>query len=219
LAQFWDGRAKDLQEQAAGPVSNPVEMGADWNEVLEKLKDDKDYVAAFGELYPEGITKETVTDAIAEFEKSLVTVNSRFDRYLRGDADAMTPEEIEGYELFKTYGCSTCHVGQAMGGQSFEKMGRYADYFAARGNPTEVDEGRYNFTKEENDRRKFKVPTLRNIDLTFPYFHDASANDLNEAIEVMARYQLDKLITDDEVKLIEDFLKALTGEYQGQPLK
>jgi len=219
LAQFWDGRAKDLQEQAAGPVSNPLEMGADWGEVLVKLRADRDYVAAFQSLYAEGITQETVTDAIAQFEKSLVTTNSRFDRFLRGETNAMTAEEQEGYKLFKTYGCYTCHVGQALGGRSFEKMGRMRDYFGERGNVSDADQGRYNVTKDESDRHMFKVPSLRNIELTYPYFHDASAQGLNEAVQAMARYQLDKQITEAETALVAKFLAALTGEYQGKPLK
>jgi len=219
LAQFWDGRAKDLKEQAAGPVNNPLEMGSNWDEVLGKLKGDKEYVAAFQSLYPEGMTPDTITDAIAQFEKSLVTTNSRFDKFLRGDANAMTAEEKQGYELFKTYGCYTCHVGQAMGGRSFEKMGRMRDYFADRGNVTEADQGRYNVTKADPDRHMFKVPSLRNIELTFPYFHDASAKNLNQAVKEMAKYQVDREITEEEAALIAKFLGALTGEYEGQPLK
>ncbi|MFH1573673.1 MAG: cytochrome c peroxidase [Acidobacteriota bacterium] len=219
LAQFWDGRARDLQEQAAGPVTNPLEMGSNWDEVLGKLQDDKEYVAAFQALYPEGMTRDSITDAIAQFEKSLVTTNSRFDRFLRGEADAMTAEEKDGYKLFKTYGCYTCHVGQAMGGQSFEKMGRLRDYFGDRGNITGADEGRYNVTREDPDRHVFKVPSLRNIELTFPYFHDASAKDLNQAVTIMAKYQVDREITEEEARLMARFLTALTGEYEGQPLK
>lgn len=219
LAQFWDGRAKDLKEQAGGPVNNPIEMGSNWDEVLGKLKDDKEYQAAFASLYPDGMSGDSITDAIAEFEKTLVTPNSRFDQYLRGNADAITSEEKEGFRLFRSYGCQTCHVGQAMGGKSFEKMGKYSDYFADRGNVKEADYGLANFTKQETDRFKFKVPTLRNVALTFPYFHDASATDLHQAIRAMAKYQTEKPINENEVHLVMLFLETLTGEYEGQRLK
>lgn len=219
VAQFWDGRAKGLKEQAAGPVNNPIEMGSNWDEVLGKLKGDKEYEAAFKSLYPDGITGDNITDSIAEFEKTLVTVNSRFDQYLRGKQDALTGEEKQGYALFKSYGCSNCHVGQAVGGKSYEKMGLEQDYFSARGNVKEADNGRYNVTKRENDRHKFKVPTLRNVAVTFPYFHDASATDLHQAIKTMAQYQTDRTIDDNQTHLIMLYLQTLTGEYEGQVLR
>jgi cytochrome c peroxidase len=219
LAQFWDGRAKDLREQANGPVNNPIEMGSNWEEVLGKLETDKEYAAAFAALYPDGMTGDNITDSIAEFERSLVTANSRFDQFLRGNAQVMTAEEKQGYSLFKSYGCNTCHAGQAMGGTSFEKMGVYADYFAARGNAKEADNGRYSVTKRESDRHKFKVPTLRNIALTFPYFHDGSTSDLHQAVKTMAHYQTEKAASENDVHLIMQFLQTLTGEYEGQTLK
>ncbi len=217
LAQFWDGRAKDLQEQAAGPVANLGEMGAQWDTVVEKLKQVSDYQIAFTESYPAlGITKATVTDAIAHFEQSLVTSNSRFDQYLRGNSTILTANEKAGYELFKT-NCASCHVGPALGGLSFEKMGVKTDYFKMRGGQlTEADNGRFNVSKQEKDRHFFKVPVLRNIEITFPYFHDGSVSNLADAVNIMGKDQQGKNFTSDETDKIVAFLKTLTGEYKGK---
>jgi len=219
IAQFWDGRAKDLQEQAAGPVANPIEMGAQWNAVVEKLKQASEYQDAFAKLYPDqGLTKTTVTDAIAVFEESLVTPSSRFDQYLRGKQDILTADEKVGYDLFKA-NCASCHFGPALGGLSYEKMGVKQDYFKLRGSPlTEADNGRFNVTKDEKDRHFFKVPVLRNIELTHPYFHDGSADSLADAVRIMGKVQVDKAFTGDEIGKIVAFLKTLTGEYKSKPL-
>jgi cytochrome c peroxidase len=215
IAQFWDGRAKDLQEQAAGPVANPMEMGANWDEVVEKLKQVSDYQIAFDKLYAEqGLTKTTVTDAIATFEKSLVTPNSRFDQYLRGNEAILTADEKAGYALFKE-NCVSCHFGATLGGLSFEKMGVKNDYFKLRGGQlSEVDNGRFNVTKQEKDRHFFKVPVLRNVELTPPYFHDGSVAKLEDAVRIMAKVQHDKDFTNEEVNKVTAFLKTLTGNTQ-----
>lgn len=219
IAQFWDGRAKNLQEQAKGPVANPAEMGANWDEVIEKLKQVAGYQRAFAKLYPEqGVTQDSITDAIAVFEQSLVTADSRFDRYLRGQ-DNLTVDEKQGYALFKA-NCSSCHFGPALGGLSFEKMGVKQDYFKLRGGPINaVDAGRFNVTQQEKDRHLFKVPVLRNIALTHPYFHDGSVEHLEDAVRIMAKVQLNKNFSDAEVGQIVSFLKTLTGEYQGKALQ
>ncbi|MBS4051558.1 MAG: heme-binding domain-containing protein [Methylomonas sp.] len=219
LAQFWDGRAKDLQEQAAGPVANPVEMGAHWDEVVEKLKQVPEYQEAFAKLYPaQDLNKTTVTDAIAVFEESLVTGNSRFDQYLRGNASILTSDEIQGYELFKT-NCASCHAGPTLGGLSYEKMGVKRDYFKLRGGElTAADNGRFNVTKQEKDRHFFKVPVLRNIELTYPYFHDGSVAGLADAIRIMGEVQLGKNFSNDEIVKMAAFLRTLTGEYKGKSL-
>jgi cytochrome c peroxidase len=220
LRQFWDGRAADLEEQAAGPVHNPIEMGSNWGEVIPKLEEDPAYVEAFAKLYPEqGITGDSIVDAIAVFERSLMTPNSRFDRFLKGEAEAISERELQGYELFKSIGCANCHVGVAVGGQSFERMGLKEDYFADRGTLSEVDSGQFNFTGNEDDRFKFKVPTLRNIALTFPYFHDGQTENLKEAVKIMSKYQEGRQLSDQEADLIVAFLQTLTGEYQGKPLQ
>ncbi|CCE25722.1 cytochrome c peroxidase [Methylotuvimicrobium alcaliphilum] len=219
IAQFWDGRAKDLQEQAAGPVANPLEMGAQWDEVVEKLKQVSEYQAAFEKIYPQqGLNKATVTDAIAVFEQSLVTGNSRIDQYLRGNTTILTKDELEGYELFKT-NCASCHAGPALGGLSYEKMGVKRNYFTQRGSvQTAVDNGRFNVTHQEADRYLFKVPVLRNIELTYPYFHDGSVLSLADAVRIMGEVQLDKTFTNEEIAKMVAFLGTLTGEYKGKPL-
>jgi cytochrome c peroxidase len=217
--QFWDGRAKDLFEQADGPVTNPIEMGSSWEPVIPKIKDDEYYAKAFEELYPEGITEKSIRDAIAEFEKTLITPNSRFDKYLMGEKDAITADEIRGYQTFVHTGCSSCHLGVILGGTHFEKMGLKRDYFAERGQIKKDDQGRYNVTKKGEDRHKFKVPILRNLAVTYPYFHDGRAKTLEEAIGLMGEYQLEKPLKVGQVKDIEKFLLTLIGEYNGKPLK
>lgn len=216
MAQFWDGRAVDLQEQAGGPPLNPIEMGSDsWEQIIDKLTPDQDVVDAFEKVYPgKGITSETITDAIAEFEKTLITPNSPFDRYLKGDESALTANQIRGYDLFKENRCDTCHVGKILGGQSYDLMGLKGDYFAERGGDiTEADVGRFNVSTYERDRYRFKTPTLRNIDQTAPYLHDGSIPDLDGVVRMMMKYQVGKSLPDQDVKDIVEFLKSLTGEY------
>ena len=220
FVQFWDGRAKTLAEQAAGPPVNPVEMASpNFDAIIAKLKADRKMVRMFKNLYAEGITEATITDAIEQFERTLITPNSRFDKYLRGDNSAITAEEVEGYELFKKYSCATCHVGQNLGGESYELMGLRKHYFADRGlELTEEDNGRYKQTKIERDRHRFKVPGLRNVALTWPYYHDGTRTSLKEAVCDMGTYQSGVALTDEEEDKIVAFLNTLTGEYKGQPL-
>lgn len=217
FVQFWDGRAATLAAQAAGPPLNPVEMAStSFDEIAAKLAADESYVARFAELYPEGINEATITDAIAEFERTLTTPNSRFDKWLYGDDSALTAQELEGYNLFKEYNCATCHVGVNLGGATYELMGVRHDYFTDRGMElTEEDNGRYKETKTERDRHRFKVPGLRNIALTWPYFHDGTRLTMDEAVRDMAYYQSDIELTDSEVGAIVAFLHTLTGEYNG----
>lgn len=216
--QFWDGRAPTLAAQADGPVNNPIEMGSNWAEAVPKLQQDAVLMQEFTAVYPEGPGKETVTDAIAAFEQSLITPNSAVDRYLMGDEQALNADEKRGMELFLAHGCAMCHVGKLLGGQSFELMGVRRDYFKDRGGVQKPDYGRFNFTQNERDRFKLKVPTLRNIALTFPYFHDGSTSDLKEAVAVMAKYQRGLDLPDRELEQITAFLKALTGELRGKKL-
>ena len=218
FVQFWDGRAKDLKEQAGGPVTNPIEMGETWETALPKIKADPDYQKAFDEVYGGNITEENLRDAIATFEETLITPNSRFDQYLRGKVEAVNADELKGYDTFIKVGCTSCHLGPAGGGTHYEKMGLKRDYFSERGNLTEADNGRYNETKKESDRHKFKVPILRNIEVTYPYLHDGSTKSLAEAVEIMGKYQLDKPLTGEQVAVIEKFLLTLTGKYQGKSL-
>lgn len=211
LAQFWDGRAASLEEQAAGPIHNPLEMGSSWAQVLARLSQDAALRAAFARAYPDGLTAANVANAIATFERSLVTVNSRFDRYLRGEADLLTPLEIEGYRRFREYGCTSCHQGMLLGGNMYQKFGVLGDYFAGRP-VTKADLGRYNVTQQDSDRHVFKVPSLRNVALTAPYFHDGSAATLPQAVLVMARYQLGRELSAPDVEAIVAFLNTLSGE-------
>ena len=221
FVQFWDGRAKTLAEQAAGPPLNPVEMAStSFDEIVAKLQGDKRYTEMFQTLYPEqGITEATITDAIEEFERTLITPNSQFDKWLLGDNEALTAEQLRGYELFKENSCATCHVGVNLGGESYELMGLRRHYFEERGMElTEEDNGRYKQTQQERDRHRFKVPGLRNVELTWPYYHDGSRITMDEAVRDMALYQCDVELADADVEAIVAFLRTLTGEYNGEKL-
>ena len=220
FVQFWDGRAATLADQAAGPPVNPVEMASpNFDAIVAKLNKDKKFVREFKKVYPEGLSQATITDAIEQFERTLITPNSRFDKYLRGDKTAITAEELEGYELFKKYNCATCHVGKNLGGESYELMGLRKHYFADRGlELTEEDNGRFKQTGVERDRHRFKVPGLRNVALTWPYYHDGTRTSLKEAVCAMGTYQSGVELTDEEEDKIVAFLNALTGEYQGKLL-
>ena len=217
VLQFWNGRAADLVEQAAGPMTNPVEMGEQTVEqVVERLSADKALVKEFEALYPgEGLSAYTLCHAIAEFERTLITPDSRFDLYLKGDSDALSELEKKGYEEFKENSCAACHFGAAVGGRSFEYLDIYADYFGERSREIEYnsdDEGLKGFTSKDEDLHKFKVPILRNIALTAPYFHDGCFQTLDEAVRAMARYELGKKLSSAEVDSIVAFLHTLTGQ-------
>ena len=221
FVQFWDGRAATLAEQAAGPPLNPVEMASlSFDQIAAKLSADARYVAQFRALYPgQGITEATITDAIEEFERTLTTPNSRFDKWLLGDKEAITAKELEGYELFKEYNCATCHSGPNLGGGSYELMGARRNYFDARGMElTDEDNGRFKQTNEERDRHRFKTPGLRNIELTWPYFHDGTRLTMDDAVRDMALYQCDIDLENEETTAIVAFLRTLTGEHNGKRL-
>ena len=208
VAQFWDGRAADLKEQAAGPIANPKEMAFSHELTIEVLQSIPEYRVEFQLVFGvDDITIDEVTQAIAEFEKTLVTPNSRFDRWLLGEEHAITADELSGYTLFKTSGCIGCHNGEALGGTSFQKMGLVKAY--ETDNPAE---GRVAVTGRESDRFLFKVPTLRNVELTYPYFHDGEAETLGEAVDVMGRLQLGREFSAEETNQIVAFLRTLTGE-------
>ena len=218
VLQFWDGRADHLQAQAGGPPTNPIEMGSEsWTDIENRLKADPEMVQRFEKVFgPDSVTEKNITTAIAEFEKLLITPNSPFDKYLMGDESAISADAAQGYELFKKYYCAACHTGASMGGQSFELLGTVTDaavYFEERGyEASEADEGRYAQTKDEKDKYRFKVPNLRNIELTDPYFHDGSQLSLQQAVRSMFKYQTTHEPTDDEVNKIVEFLKTTTGE-------
>lgn len=224
FVQFWDGRAATLADQAAGPPLNPVEMGCtSFDEIVARLAEDKAFVKAFNAVYPEGLSQATITDAIAQYERTLVTPNSPFDRYLKGDKEALTAEQVKGFELFKEYNCATCHAGVNMGGLSYELMGQRADYFKdrelqERSGLTDGDNGRWAQTGIERDRFRFRTPSLRNVALTYPYYHDGSVKSLEEAVGMMAKYQVGKELSAENIATITAFLHTLTGEYKGQTL-
>ena len=214
LAQGWDGRARSLEAQIEGPVHNPVRMGSSWPEVTAKLARDEEYPGLFRAIYNDGIRAEHVKDAIAAFERSLTTPNSRFDRWLRGEADALSAHELEGYALFKSYGCVACHQGVNVGGNLYQRMGTLGDYFADRGGGIQqADLGGVNVTGREKDRHYFKVPSLRLAVLNPPYFHDGSAATALDAVRAMARYQLGRRIPDEDAAAITAFLGTLVGEH------
>ena len=208
LAQFWDGRAKDLKAQAGGPIANPGEMASSHTLAIGVIESIPEYRVEFKQVFgTDKVDIDKVTQAIAEFEKTLVTPNARFDQWLMGDKDAITNEELAGYQLFKTSGCTACHNGEAVGGNSFQKMGVVKPYQAK--SPAE---GLSAVTGKDADRFKFKVPTLRNVEMTYPYFHDGEAETLTEAVDVMGRIQLGKKFSKKENARIVAFLKTLTGD-------
>lgn len=216
FVQFWDGRAPDLASQVEGPVHNTIEMGSDWLQVVAKLRADSNYPSLFNALYQDGITAANISDAIASFEASLLTIDSRFDRWLRGDEAALNDQEEKGYRLFKSYGCVACHQGANIGGNMYHQMGALGDYFGDRGGEIEeVDLGRYNVTGDEQDKHFFKVPGLRLAILTSPYFHDGSVAHLEEAILKMAHYQLGRTLSEDKMRCIIAFLESVVGKHPG----
>ena len=208
VAQFWDGRAGNLKEQAGGPIANPGEMAFTHELAVDMLNSIPGYQTAFKQVFKKDkIDIDQVTDAIAAFEETLVTPNSRFDQWLKGDHNALSKTELEGYALFRDSGCVACHNGAAVGGNSFQRMGVVAPYTTSN-----EAEGRMAVTGKDADRFNFKVPTLRNIELTYPYFHDGAADTLGQAVDTMGRIQLGKNFTQEENAKIVAFLKTLTGD-------
>ena len=208
VAQFWDGRAKDLQEQASGPIANPGEMAFTHELAIDVLASIPAYRSEFRQVFGQDkLTIEQVTRAIAAFEEVLVTPGSRFDQWLMGKKSALTKDELAGYQLFKSSGCIACHNGPAVGGNTFQKMGVVEPYKTAM-----TAQGRSAVTGKDADRFNFKVPTLRNVELTYPYFHDGEAATLTQAVDVMGRLQLGRTFTPDENAKLVAFLKTLTGK-------
>lgn len=207
IAQFWDGRAKDLKEQSIHSITNPLEMDTSLKEIVKKLSRDKKIVYEFGKIYKDGLTENNILDALASFESVLITPNSRFDKYLNGDEEALSKKEKQGFELFQSHGCVSCHNGINIGGNLFQKFG-ILESMDFELNVT----GRYAVTKDLDDLYFFKVPSLRNVAKTAPYFHTGATTDLKEAIGVMAKYQLGQTLSNDETDKIYAFLLSLTGE-------
>ncbi len=225
IRQFWDGRAADLKEQAGGPPLNPVEMGyatpEDWEKIAAKLRLDPELEAYFAIVYGElGITGDTITDAIAAYEKTLMTPDSAFDRFLKGDETALTAEQKQGLEDFVRFGCASCHAGPALGGISFEYISTHAPFHAYM--PADYQEGAHglaDFTKKEQHTEMFRVPVLRNVALTAPYFHTGTVNSLAEAVRIMFETQVEGgAPSDTSVQNVTRFLEAQTGTLNGKPL-
>lgn len=206
--QFWDGRAATLEHQAKGPILNPIEMAlASDAEAVKRLRASADYPGLFKKAFPhekEAITYDNVAAAIAAFERTLIT-RDRFDDFQKGDASALNAAELAGLKKFVDVGCVTCHSGPVFGGNSFQKLGLIHQFETA-------DIGRAEVTRNDSDKHKFKVPMLRNIALTGPYFHDGKIVTLEEAVRKMAWHQLDRRLTDDEVREIVTFLNCLTDK-------
>ncbi|GAA0392179.1 hypothetical protein GCM10008969_11570 [Pseudomonas veronii subsp. inensis] len=215
--QFWNGRVDTLEAQIEQVVISPAEMGSDWKTVVANLTAIPQYQTAFAQVYPDGVTAANVQNALATYERTLLTPNSRFDQYLQGNTDILTLEEKYGYQRFKEYGCIACHQGLNIGGNMFQKFGVMDDYFKDRP-AAETDLGRYLVTHDEEDRNVFKVPSLRNVAVTAPYFHDASAKTLEDAVDVMFRFQLGRVPSAEDKDQIIKFLKTLTGQWAGKPL-
>lgn len=218
FSQFWDGRAASLELQTDEPIQSQREMASSWPEVVAKLKNSSEYVGMFRQVYKDEIKASYIKISLGAFERSLSTPNSRFDRYLQHPGQYLSEKEVQGYQLFKSFGCASCHQGINVGGNMYQKLGVMAPYFSDRGGLTRADRGRFNVTGDPNDMYMFKVPSLRNVALTAPYFHDGNAATLPDAVRLMAKYQLGRRLSETEVHLIVEFLNTLTGELNGNPL-
>ena len=209
--QFWDGRADTLEEQVDDSVQSPHGMGSLWPDLIAKLYADPTYPEQFEALYRDGIARNSIRNALAEFVRSLITPNSRFDQWLKGDEAALTEPEKHGYALFKRYGCVSCHQGANVGGNMFQVFGVQNEYFKKRGKITKADFGRYNVTRHPADRHAFKVPSLRMAMHTAPYLHDGSAPTLRAAVDAMFEFQLGWRAPNADTEAIVAFIKTLAG--------
>ena len=226
IRQFWDGRAADLKEQAGGPPLNPVEMGyqhpEDWAKIAAKLEKDPEIKTLFVLVYGgDGITGDTITDAIAAYERTLVTPGSAFDAFLCGNNDALTDTQKKGLVSFVNRGCVSCHSGPALGGISFESINTFADFrdLAVTEDYAEGAYGLRDFSKQERDKDMFRVPVLRNVAMTAPYFHTGSVQTLEDAVTIMFKTQVGVTPSDAEVNQVTAFLRAQTGKLNGKPLQ
>ena len=217
IAQFWDGRAADLKAQAKGPILNPIEMGLPSEEAaLKKLSGIKNYPEKFAKAFPDSkdaLTYDNLAEAIAAFERTLIS-KDRFDDYLRGDLKALTEQEQRGLKTYIETGCISCHSGSTLGGTGYQKLGVYAPY--QPNGKENTDHGKFEVSKSDTDKDMFKVPSLRNIAKTAPYFHDGQVKTLEEAVQIMAKIQLNKDLSKEEVADISAFLGSLTGTLPNQ---
>jgi cytochrome c peroxidase len=211
----WDGAVRTLEAEVEATLHSPAMMNTSWPELLTKLRADLDYVAAFNAAYPGGPTREYVLGALTAYTRSLLTPDARFDQYLRGQHQALTEAEQRGYQLFKAYGCAACHQGVNVGGNMFQKFGIFRGDSAPR---DDDDPGRFTVTGAARDRYVFRVPSLRNVAVTAPYYHDGRVETLETAVDLMAKRQLGTALRAEEINLIVQFLHTLTGEYRGRSL-
>ena len=216
--QTWTGEFTDLESQLDMVVNNSKHFAASWPEIIQRLQQDDAYRAAFKQIFAGVISRRTISAAITTFERSLLTPNADFDRYLRGDSQALNETQLKGYRLFKSYGCISCHQGINLGGNLLARFGIYKDGLTDKSTLTPFDYGRYNITGKERDKFVFRVPSLRNVAVTAPYFHNGSTATLGDAIKIMARIQLNVDMPQQDISLIASFLNALTGEYRGKRL-
>jgi cytochrome c peroxidase len=214
----WDGKFTNLADHLDALMNNPRTMGTQWPTAIRSIQQVPAYARSFSQIYRDGVTAINIKDALVAYELSLNTPNARFDRFLLGDKTALTATEKEGYRLFKNYGCVSCHQGVNIGGNMFQAFGVIGNYLTDRGQIKPADLGRFNVTKNEPDLFLFRVPSLRNVAVTAPYFHDGSAQNLTNAIEQMTKYQLGRSLAKKQIELIAEFLGTLTGEYRGKPL-
>lgn len=223
-AQFWDGRAATLEDQAKGPILNPIEMGMpNPDEVVKRIKEIPGYVSQFKKVFggKDPVNYDNIAKAIATFERTLITPNSDFDRYIKGDKKALSASAKRGMKLVESVGCTSCHTGPNFSGPAnlkigqgfFQKFPTYSDSKYEKKYNLMADTGLASVTKKDSDKHMWRVPTWRNVAMTAPYFHNGSVATLEEAVRVMAKTQLDKTLKDKEVKDIVSFLNSLTGEF------
>jgi cytochrome c peroxidase len=212
----WSGKFTDVGAQIDTALGLKEAMGTNWKSAFSRVRRDSTYQADFRRAYPEGLTSGTLRDALIRYNMSLVTPGARFDQFLRGQL-SLSDQEQRGYDMFRQYGCVSCHQGVNIGGNMFQRFGVMRDYFSERGEVKKADLGLYNTTQREEDRHVFRVPSLRNVALTAPYFHDGSAATLLEAVQTMARYQLGRELTHLQAVDIVAFLVTLTGRVPEVP--
>ncbi len=216
--QLWNGEAETLEHQLNMVIQNTEHMNSSWSKILSRLQQDDSYIKSFNRSYSDGINQKNITHALITYERSLTTPNSDFDRYLRGNESAITARQIKGFQLFQDYGCISCHQGVNVGGNLLARFGIFESHLSKKETLTEYDYGRISYTKKLKDKFVFRVPSLRNVTQTAPYFHDGSVATLPEAIKIMAKVQLDIDLPDEDISLIESFLKSLRGFYKGKML-
>ena len=214
----WFGSHASLRTQATADLAMRTHNTRPWPTIIKYLNTDNDYRQTFDKIYPDGITIDNVLDTLTTFERSLITPDSPFDRWLRGDDDALDPSALKGYRRFQELGCISCHQGINIGGNLFQPIGIFDDFFANKKPLTQADQGRFSLTGRERDKHVFRVPSLRNVAVTAPYFHDGRTDSLKEAIALVGRYQLDRELSAQDLNYLLAFLHSLTGSYRGHSL-